>query len=352
MSAPFQAKTRSRSYTRAIPATPVILIKGILMKRACRRPCAAVVAVLAAGVLWCGPQTEVHGHASASALAPVQNINHVQLYVADPRRSFEFYRQLFGGQIIDTTEDLWTMQLGDATSWIAFNRVQPESGAKPGTLDHIGFGVVLPRHTERLQKLLGDKFPASDVRSQQASGRGNDRSLLLQDPDGVTIQLLPANDRGRQPRAQEPPAVSRTKASGVVRFTGFNHPSFVVVDGARSRDFYGALLGTKLRGEDRGQVNLTLPRANAWLSLLFASPRMPVQAGQLHHLGMGIEYPANVPGVDGLRERLRSAFPDRGVRSPGRPSPVMTDDFNRSIYVMDPDGLSIQLVSRADDGYL
>ena len=49
---------------------------------------------------------------------------------------------------------------------------------------------------------------------------------------------------------------------------------------------------------------------------------------------------------------LKAAFPDGKVRSPGQPSPDMKNNYNRSIYVTDPDGVDLQLVTSADDGWL
>jgi hypothetical protein len=53
-----------------------------------------------------------------------------------------------------------------------------------------------------------------------------------------------------------------------------------------------------------------------------------------------------------LREKLKAAFPDSNVRSPGQPSPDPKNNYNRSIYVRDPDGVDLQLVTSSDDGWL
>ena len=94
---------------------------------------------------------------------------------------------------------------------------------------------------------------------------------------------------------------------------------------------------------------MTLPRANSWLSLMAANPRAPVPAGKLDHLGIGIDLPLDAEAVEALRAKLRAAFPDGNVRSPGTPA---RSTYNRSIYVVDPDGLSLQLISSTDDGEL
>ena len=288
-----------------------------------------------------------------AAVAPVRTINHLQFRVTDPRKSFEFYMKLFGGHLIDTSPNGWTMMLADTKQWISFGKIPAGSSAKPGTLDHAGIGIDLPKDPERLRRALQAAFPAGKV---QSPGKPGDltynRSIYVSDPDGFSLQLISRKDDGHLPRADKTPAASRTPAKGFVRFRGLNHLSLTVVSREASRDFYARLLGTTVRDQNRGQINLTMPGAGAWISLLLTNPRSPVPPGHLHHLGVGIDYPADIPGIDALRARLKAAFPDGDVRSPGQPSPSMEANYNRSVYVSDPDGVSLQLVTSSDDGWL
>ncbi|MEQ1897554.1 MAG: VOC family protein [Vicinamibacterales bacterium] len=288
-----------------------------------------------------------------AAIAPVRTINHLQFRVTDPRKSFEFYMKLFGGHLIDTSPNGWTMMLADTKQWISFGKTPGGSSAKPGTLDHAGLGIDLPKDPERLRQALQEAFPTGKV---QSPGKAGDltynRSIYVSDPDGFSVQLISRKDDGHLPRADKTPAASRTPAKGFVRFRGLNHLSLTVTNREASRDFYARLLGTTVRDQNRGQINVTMPGAGAWISLLLANPRSPVAPGQLHHLGVGIDYPADIPGIDALRERLKAAFPEGKVYSPGEPSPSMEANHNRSIYVIDPDGVSLQLVTSKDDGWL
>ena len=319
-----------------------------------RRPLRMVLiaTVALASVFALRPITGQAQQASA-AIAPVRTINHLQFRVTDPRKSFEFYMKLFGGHLIDTSPNGWTMMLADTKEWISFGKIPAGSTAKPGTLDHAGIGIDLPKDPDRLREALKAAFPSGKV---QSPGKPGDltynRSIYVSDPDGFSLQLIARTDDGHLPRADTTPAAPRTPAKGFVRFRGFNHLSLTVVSRETSRDFYARLLGTTVRDQNRGQINVTMPGAGAWISLLLVNPRSPVPPGQLHHLGVGIDYPSDIPGIDALRERLKAAFPGSRVYSPGDPSPSMEANHNRSIYVIDPDGVSLQLVTSKDDGWL
>ena len=290
---------------------------------------------------------------ATAAIAPVRTINHLQFRVTDPRKSFEFYMKLFGGHLIDTSPNGWTMMLADTKEWISFGKIPAGSTAKPGTLDHAGIGIDLPKDPDRLREALKAAFPSGKVQSPGTPGDLTyNRSIYVSDPDGFSLQLISRTDDGHLPRADTTPAAPRTPAKGFVRFRGLNHLSLTVVSRETSRDFYARLLGTTVRDQNRGQINMTMPGAGAWISLLLVNPRSPVPPGQLHHLGVGIDYPSDIPGIDALRERLTAAFPGSRVYSPGDPSPSMEANHNRSIYVIDPDGVSLQLVTSKDDGWL
>jgi catechol 2,3-dioxygenase-like lactoylglutathione lyase family enzyme len=315
------------------------------MNIASRLLCVASLAILAL--------VPVRGRAQSPspAVAPVRSINHLQIRVTDPKKSYEFYMKLFGGQAIDTSQNGLTMMLPDTKQWLSFGKVAPGSNAKPGTLDHVGIGIDLPNDPAKLRQALMDAFPDANVRSPGKPGdKTYDRSIYVNDPSGFSIQLISTKDDGHLPSADKTPYVPRTKAQGFVRFRGINHLSVTTIDKEKSRDFYAKLLGATVRDQNRGQINLTLPRASAWISLLGAQG--PMGPGQLHHLGIGIDYPGDVAGIDAFRAKLKAAFPDGNVRSPGQPSPDMKNNYNRSVYVNDPDGLSIQLVTSADDGWL
>ena len=320
---------RLRFASRVLPVVPVLLLAVAVV-----RPVAG------------------QSGSGSTAVAPVRTINHLQILVRDPQKSFEFYMKLFGGHLIDTSLNGWTMMLADTKQWLSFGRIPAGSNAEPGTLDHAGIGIDL-ENPGRLRQALKEAFPGGNVNSPGEPGDlTHDRSIYVSDPDGFSLQLISTEDDGHLPRADNTPATSRPPAKGFVRFRGLNHLSLTVSSREAARDFYARLLGTTVRDQNHGQINVTLSGAGAWISLLRVNPQSPVPAGNLHHLGVGIDYPSDIPGIDAFRERLRAAFPDGDVRSPGQPSPSMEANHNRSVYVTDPDGLSLQLVTSKDDGWL
>jgi catechol 2,3-dioxygenase-like lactoylglutathione lyase family enzyme len=290
----------------------------------------------------------VRAQPAPAGVAPVMSINHLHIHVSDSRKSYEFYSKLLGGHIIDTSRGGWTFMIGDTGRWINFSGVPPQMpNIKPGTLNHIGIGINLPDKPEPLRQALKEAFPSSNVRSPGKPGDLTyDRSIYIDDPDGLSIQLVSKTDDGHLPRPDETPAVPRTATAGVVRVRSINHLQFPVGDAAKTQAFYAKLLGATLRDKSANgrSITLTLPGTSSWLS--FATTADKDRAGKLDHIGIGIDWP-NDPET--LRTALKNAFPGAKVTSPGSPT---SPTYNRSIYIDDPDGFHLQLISSTDDGNL
>jgi catechol 2,3-dioxygenase-like lactoylglutathione lyase family enzyme len=218
---------------------------------------------------------------------------------------------------------------------------------KAATLDHLGVGVDLrPGNAANVRAAMKRAFPNAKVESPGKPGDSTyDRSVYIDDPNGVRLQLIATDDDGHLPRPDPTPAVSRAPIQGVVHARSINHLMITVKDLAESRDFYIRLLGATVRDTSANGITLTF-RKNlpAWLSLSKASD--PSKVGAMDHLGIGIDW---VPNAEAIRASLKRAFPDAKVMSPGKPG---DSTFDRSIYIDDPDGLRIQLISRDDDGNL
>jgi catechol-2,3-dioxygenase len=282
-----------------------------------------------------------------AGVAPVRSINHLHIRVSDPRRSFEFYAKLLGAHIIDTSRGNWTVMLGDTGSWLSLGIVPPGSNMKPASLDHVGIGIDLPDKPDPLRQALEESFPSSKVRSPGKPGDLTyDRSIYLEDPDGVAIQLVSRRDDGHLPRPDATPAVTRARIDGAVRVRSINHLQLNATDIAKTEALYSKLLGATVRDKSASgrMMTMTLPGANSWLSFGTVDDRE--KAGKMDHIGIGIDWPQD---VEGLRTALKKAFPEANVRSPGT---ATSPTYNRSIYLDDPDGLHVQLVSSTDDGKL
>src|SRR5438093_5422659 len=142
--------------------------------------------------------------------APVQSINHVRVRVTDPARSYESYRKLFGGRIIDTSKREWTMMLGDTRVWLSLST---ESTNKPSEIDHIGVGIDLPGKPDALRRALIEAFPSSQIQSPGKAGdKAYNRAIDVSDPDGFGLQLVATTDAGRVDGADKTPVVPRSRA--------------------------------------------------------------------------------------------------------------------------------------------
>jgi catechol 2,3-dioxygenase-like lactoylglutathione lyase family enzyme len=308
-----------------------------------------LVAGLALGVLlamFAMPRVG-HGQSAPAGVAPIHSINHLQIRVTDLKRSQEFYSKLLGATVIDTSANGWTLMLADTGTWLSLGKVRGGSATKAGTLDHVGIGIEMPDKPGHLRDALKATFPASNVRSPgKPGGLTYDRSIYVNDPDLLSLQLISKRDDGHLPQPDHMPVVPRTSAPGIVRVRSINHMMVTVTDLAHSQAFYATLLGAVVRDKSvNGKaMTLTLPRANSWLSLTVVTERE--KAGQLDHLGIGIDWALD---VETIRAAMRTAFPGAKVTSPGTPS---SSTYNRSIYIDDPDGLHLQLISSTDDGGL
>src|SRR5262245_46196115 len=117
-----------------------------------------------------------------------------------------------------------------------------------------------------------------------------------------------------------------------------NHVQLVVADKAKSKAFYAALVGTKLQKvyEQAGVETLALPGDGGWISI--SPPRDPKdKPGTMQHYAIGVEnWDAKRVEAD-----LKKLIPDITFARPTN---------QRSVFVSDPDGFVVQLVSKDDNG--
>src|SRR5262249_36588855 len=119
--------------------------------------------------------------------------------VSDLKRSAEFYEAVLGAKTREAAPGILTMQLPSGTktrgSWISlvdpsFGRGAPANSpgggasSKPGTYNHVGYGVDLSnpvRIVEDLKKRWPGMKTAEPNRTDQ---------LYIYDPDGLPVQLM------------------------------------------------------------------------------------------------------------------------------------------------------------------
>ena len=113
-------------------------------------------------------------------------INHVQLTVADLKRSGEFYAKTVGATFQKAYGDsVHTLALPGGAGWISIR----QGTEKVGQMDH--FAVSMDNwNAERVETQIRAAAPTANVT------RGGTRSVFLVDPDGFKIQLIDKNDNG------------------------------------------------------------------------------------------------------------------------------------------------------------
>jgi catechol 2,3-dioxygenase-like lactoylglutathione lyase family enzyme len=130
------------------------------------------------------------------AIAPVISINHVHIEVSDMKRSADFYESLLGATPREAGPGIMTMGLPNRTnkmgSWLSLvdgtfgqgrGRGPGGGGGKPGSYNHVGFGVHLdaPRIVADLKRRWPEVKTAEPNRTDQ---------LYVYDPDGLPFQLM------------------------------------------------------------------------------------------------------------------------------------------------------------------
>ena len=175
------------------------LVKGLLMFAA--TPAAALTQA-----------ASVRAQSAAAPMTRVRNINHVHFDVSDLQRSADFYGALLGATVHEKAPNFWTMTLPTGTpglaSWLSLTKApQPEvgldgSGLEPGHYSHMGIGIDIPdvEATERLSAEINEKYPFAKARptgpwNEQGEYSGS-RSIYLEDPDGLVVQLIRPDDDG------------------------------------------------------------------------------------------------------------------------------------------------------------
>ena len=116
-------------------------------------------------------------------------VNHVTLRVKDVEESRRFYQELLGASVLldaRTAEQTGAIDLllGDS-----FVTVSGGRGA-PG-IDHFAIGLDPWPGAERALDMVQKRFPTSEARANQNqfSKAAEVRSVMLKDPNGISVQL-------------------------------------------------------------------------------------------------------------------------------------------------------------------
>jgi catechol 2,3-dioxygenase-like lactoylglutathione lyase family enzyme len=116
-------------------------------------------------------------------------VNHVTLRVKDVDASRRFYQELLGASVLldarttDTTGAV-DLLLGDSFVTVMGGRGTPD-------IDHFAIGLDPWPGAERALEMAQKRFPQSEARTNQNqfSRAAEVRSVMLRDPDGISVQL-------------------------------------------------------------------------------------------------------------------------------------------------------------------
>src|SRR6267142_1517660 len=93
-----------------------------------RRDLVQGLALLAASGTGAAAQAEIDFKAAT--------IDHVSLHVADPQRSIDFYRRMFGFSVVSEDRAQGVIRLGNTRTLVSINH-----GSPAGVIDHFAIGV-------------------------------------------------------------------------------------------------------------------------------------------------------------------------------------------------------------------
>jgi catechol 2,3-dioxygenase-like lactoylglutathione lyase family enzyme len=115
-------------------------------------------------------------------------LRHVAVWVEDVARSLGFYRDVLGMEL-EWMPDPDNAYLTSGTDNLALHRREgSEQVRKAPVLDHIGFAVARPEDVDEWARHLeARQIP---LVKEPKTHRDGARSLYLEDPDGILIQII------------------------------------------------------------------------------------------------------------------------------------------------------------------
>ena len=283
----------------------------------------------------------------------VRALNHMTLFVSDPKRSLEFYQGLFGMPVQARQGNSGgLLRIGPGPQFIALAAAGPNR--KPG-IDHFcmtaeGFNAG------QILKILAEH----GVTKSEAAGplkawermRGETLEFHLGDPDGIVVQLQDPRYCGGGGvlgnaclATPEPPP-----RKGLIAVRDLSHFTLSVSDPNRSREFYRGVFGMRIQAYQG------------------ASPILAVGPGpQFLALGGGGANGGGTPGIAHACLTMEGFSPDKvlkiladfGIKPRGEArgpaSPMVSYVSMRmedrggakggtpELYFTDPDGIVMQL---------
>jgi catechol 2,3-dioxygenase-like lactoylglutathione lyase family enzyme len=115
-------------------------------------------------------------------------INHVTLSVNDIEESRQFYQELLGASVL--LDGRSSAQTGFFDLLIGSGFVSVGKGKAPG-IGHFAIGLDPWPGVDRALEMVQKRFPKSEPRANQnrVSKAAETRSVMLRDPNGISVQL-------------------------------------------------------------------------------------------------------------------------------------------------------------------
>jgi catechol 2,3-dioxygenase-like lactoylglutathione lyase family enzyme len=288
----------------------------------------------------------------------VRTLSHFGLAVSDPKRSVDFYRNLFGLPIQARAGANTILRIGTGPQFIS---IGPVENAAP-SINHFCLGVD-NFNVDRIMAALAahgvTKGAATGPMKAAVTMRDGTPDLLFGDPDGIVCQLQDQRYCGGSGPLGNVCAVETSPQKGLIPLKDLSHLTIFSTDAARSNKFYQDLFGLSIRSY-QGPTAPTLAVGPTVQFLMFtgggggargAAPAAPPRPASINHgcfsldgfktdevikalESYGIKPREGTTGPAGpLRHYVSMRMENRGGAPEGTPE----------LYFTDPDGLLMQL---------
>ena len=289
----------------------------------------------------------------------VRTLSHFGLAVSDPKRSVDFYRNLFGLPIQARAGANTILRIGAGPQFIS---IGPAENAAPPSINHFCLGVDSFNVDRILAALAAHGVAKGDATGPMKAAvtmRDGTPDLLFGDPDGIVCQLQDQRYCGGSGPLGNVCAVETSPQKGLIALKDLSHLTIFSTDAARSNKFYQDLFGLAIRSY-QGPTAPTLAVGPTVQFLMFtgggggargAAPAAPPRPASINHgcfsldgfkpdevikalESFGIKPREGTTGPVGpLRHYTSMRMENRGGAPEGTPE----------LYFTDPDGLLMQL---------
>ena len=248
----------------------------------------------------------------------LEGIHHVTCITADAPGNVDFYARVLGLQLVKKTVNqddptvyhlFYADERGSAGSDITFFEYPdtPRGRAGAGMVHRVAFRVASNESLDYWQERVG--------------GERNDGSLVFEDPEGLTLELV-IDDSGEEPLVARHPEIPEEHA-----LRGFAGVRAYTFDPEQSRGFLEGTLGFEPGFVTRGE-------SRSGYYVYDATEQRGVQgAGTVHHVAWASPQEEH--------EAWRAAVEQAGAR----PTPIIDRFYFKSIYFREPSGVLFEIAT-------